>query len=315
MAEPMAEPLPTRPGAVRIALACGPVPPSARQAGIALIIVMWGLALVSILALTVAGEGRSNLLITRNLKQSAEARAMAEAGVHRAIYEMLAEEADRRIAASGETLTGTLGRGRYTVRLLDETGRLDLNTLAPEMLKEILLQVAPSANPDALVAAFIDYRDRDEDPTEGGGEDAEYLRRDLAWDAKDRSFEHVLELEQVPGFTPAVVAALLPHVTVFSRQRTLRETASLPSTLALVNGELTDFDAEQPDVIEEPEGISGSRIYAIEALGEVGEARYAVTAYVTLAGGAGRPFQIVAWDETSPGYKPVTSNELATIER
>lgn len=286
---------------------------SLRQRGIALIIVMWGLALVSILALTVATEGRSNLLVTRNLKSAAEARAMAEAGIHRALWEMLADEEERQLSASGETVTGTLGKGRYTVRILDETGRVDLNTVPPEMLEEMLVQVAPEIDVKPLVGAFLDFRDRDETPADDGSEDEDYVRLALAWDAKDRSFEHVLELEQVPGFTPALVAELLPHVTVFSRQRTLRESASLPSTQALVKGEFLNFDTAQPDVIDEPEGISGSRIYAVESMGEIGEARYAIVAYVTLSGGGGRPFQIVAWDETSPGYKPVTASDLATI--
>lgn len=286
-----------------------------RERGIALIIVLWGLALVSILALTVASEGRTNLLVTRNLKQSAEARAAAEAGVHRALYEMFAEEEEARLLPSGAYLEDTIGRARYRVRILDETGRVDLNTVEPLVLEEILSQLAPEVDAAALVAAFVDYRDRDEEPFENGMEDPEYLQLDLAWDAKDRNFEHVLELEQIPGFSADLVARLLPHVTVYSRQRTLRETASLPSTSALLNGEYAGFDPNQPDTIEAPESFSGSRIYAIESSGEVGEARYRLMVHVVMNGGSEAPYQIVSWDETSTGYIPVTAGDLATIAR
>lgn len=274
--------------------------PQARQRGIAIIIVLWGLALVTVLALTVTSEGRSNLLVTRNLIQVSKARALAEAGVHHALYEMLARGDSGRWAPTGEIYRYPLGDGGYQVRVLDETGRIDLNTLRPELLERVLEQIAPEADSGSLAAAFMDFRDRDELPTAAGLEDGDYAARGYAWDAKDRNFEHVSELAQVPGFTPEIVDALTRFVTVYSRQRSVRPEAALPETLALIEGDFEQAPAGADDEAEDTtmlRGFDRSRIYVIQSVGRFRETRYGIAAHVVLTGGADA-FQFVSWDES-----------------
>jgi len=283
--------------------------PARRERGIALLIVLWGLALITLLALTVSSEGRSNLLVTRNLIAVTKARAAAEAGIHHALYEMLAFGASSSFSASGEVYRYALGDTEYAVRILDETGRIDLNTLRPELLERMLEQLAPEADATALTAAFMDFRDRDTLPSPAGIEDDEYEALGYTHDAKDRNFEHVSELAQVPGFRPAIVEALTPFVTVYSRQRSVRAEAALPETLALVAGEFGESESMFEDGQSSPgeaaaaiEGFDRSRIYLIESIGIEDETRIRVAAHVILTGNTGDAFQFVSWDESpAPG--------------
>ena len=63
-----------------------------RQRGIALLIVLWGLVLLAVIAVSFASGTRTETMLARNLVDNAKARALADAGVHRAIFELLAPQ-------------------------------------------------------------------------------------------------------------------------------------------------------------------------------------------------------------------------------
>ena len=61
----------------------------ARERGIALVIVLWGLVLLAVVAASFATGSRTETILARNLVENAKARALADAGVQRAILELL----------------------------------------------------------------------------------------------------------------------------------------------------------------------------------------------------------------------------------
>ena len=62
---------------------------TARERGIALVIVLWGLVLLAAVAVSFATGSRTETKLARNLLDNAKARALADAGVQRAIVELL----------------------------------------------------------------------------------------------------------------------------------------------------------------------------------------------------------------------------------
>ena len=64
------------------------------QRGIALLIVLWGLVLLAVIAASFASGTRTETMLARNLVDNAKARALADAGVHRAIFELLAPKSE-----------------------------------------------------------------------------------------------------------------------------------------------------------------------------------------------------------------------------
>ena len=63
--------------------------PIASQRGIALVIVLWGLVLLAVIAAAFTTGTRTEVTLARNLVENAKARAMADAGVYRAIWDLL----------------------------------------------------------------------------------------------------------------------------------------------------------------------------------------------------------------------------------
>jgi type II secretory pathway component PulK len=82
-----------------------------------------------------------------------------------------------------------------TFGLIDEASKLNLNNVTQEML-ELLPWMTPE-----LAAAIIDWRDANDDVTQGGAESETYLRLNPPYRCKNTNFESVAELRLVSGMT------------------------------------------------------------------------------------------------------------------
>jgi len=77
--------------------------------------------------------------------------------------------------------------------LVDEASKLNLNTATLAMLEAL-----PRMTPE-LAAAIIDWRDGDDEVTDGGAEATTYMRLNPAYQCKNTNFESVAELRLVAG--------------------------------------------------------------------------------------------------------------------
>jgi general secretion pathway protein K len=188
-----------------------------RQRGIALITVLWVLLLLSALAAGYSRSTRTDALITRNLVEGAQAEALAEAGIYRALAALLDPADDLLLSGGGETVAWTFGGGLIRLVVQDEAGKIDLNAAPGELLTTVF---AASGLDDwqasTLADAVADFRDEDGDRRPAGAEDPDYAQGGLAWGAKDAPFVHVDELAQVKGISATLFALLRPSVTVYT---------------------------------------------------------------------------------------------------
>src|SRR5262245_20569894 len=179
--------------------------------GSVLIIVLWvAFGLVS-LALYFANSMSFELRASDNRAAGVQAE-QAIAGAIRYVSNVLANVQEpgtppdlttyRCEAVSvGDAMFWLLGRGddrQNTIDLpffglVDEASKLNLNTATLEML-----QALPRMTPE-LAAAIIDWRDSNDDVTEGGAESQTYLRRNPPYRCKNANFESVDELRLVFG--------------------------------------------------------------------------------------------------------------------
>ena len=104
------------------------------ERGIALITVLWVLALLSVIALGLTVQTRSELQLARNLVDGARARALAEAGVFLAVPRLLDQNPATQWHADGEVHEFAYGGGRIRVTLQDEGGKIDINAAPDELL-------------------------------------------------------------------------------------------------------------------------------------------------------------------------------------
>lgn len=106
----------------------------------------------------------------------------------------------------GEALYWYIGRGIQNAYatvpefvLVDEGSKLDLNLATQEMLENL-----PNMTPE-FAAAIIDWRDEDEEVSEGGAEGDVYARMMPSRQIKNAPFDTVDELMMVYGANPVLV--------------------------------------------------------------------------------------------------------------
>ena len=86
-----------------------------RQDGMALIVVLWLVVLLSIMAAGHSKNVHTDTTLASRQVQSAKARALAEAGINHVILEMLAADSDRKLPADGSLFTVRVGDDNITI--------------------------------------------------------------------------------------------------------------------------------------------------------------------------------------------------------
>ena len=161
------------------------------ERGIALIMVIWVLALLSLMAMSFMAEARVEVRRAANLRARAEAEALAEAGINIAIARLVAEHGETHPPPWTESIAG----GSVSVSVIDEHGKIDLNEADPELLAGLLKsQGLPPNSASALSQTIVDFRDPDHEAGPEGAEDADYPAG--SGGAKDDRFATVDELLQ-----------------------------------------------------------------------------------------------------------------------
>ncbi|MGH8029954.1 MAG: general secretion pathway protein GspK [Arenimonas sp.] len=184
--------------------------------GAALLLVLWVLVLLTGLVAVFAVTARTESLQGRYLARSTAARYLAEAGIEVAAVRLSSSDPTRLWMPDGRPYVFELDGAQVEVRVRDESGRIDLNAAAPELLAALVVAVGGDPVKAASIGAAIqDFRDGDNLLSVGGGaEDGEYAAADLPYGAKDRAFESVTELQQVLGIDHELYRKLAPHVTI-----------------------------------------------------------------------------------------------------
>jgi general secretion pathway protein K len=189
--------------------------------GIALIAVLWILTLLSIVAAALSLEMRSNTRLARNMAENAAARAAADAGIQRAILDLVtspgAPKDTGKFRADGRVYAWRFADKIVQISVHDERGKIDLNQ-APEALLAALFGSVGLATRKAqsLADAIADFRDADNLPRLSGAEEADYRAAGLAWGPKNAPFQVMEELQQVIGMSPELYTKVAPYLTIYS---------------------------------------------------------------------------------------------------
>ena len=219
------------------------IPAPAMEQGLALVIVLWMVALLSIVAASLAFSMRTETTLAHDLVAQAQARALAEAGVYRGILELYNPDRLRRWRGDGSPHRIRFGGVPITVSLQDEAGKIDLNSAQRDLLGTLLRASGiDDERRDALLDAIEDWRDADSLRRLNGAEDQEYEAAGRTYGAKDATFNTVEELQQVLGVTPRLFKRLRPALTVHSHSAGIDVQLAPPAVLRALL--LSDQDAE-----------------------------------------------------------------------
>src|SRR5215471_4958448 len=134
------------------------------ERGFALVLVIWGLGLISLIAFTVMTAERFRVLAAANLIENARAEALAEAGVNLVRLELVSALAGGtatplRLATNGRPLICAMPGGALAALAVeDEGGKLDLNAASPKAVAALLRGFGAAVDEaDRLAAAIAEF--------------------------------------------------------------------------------------------------------------------------------------------------------------
>lgn len=195
------------------------------QNGSALIVALWVLLILSLLVAGFAFDMYIEAGITSFYRKRLRSQYLAQAGMEyaklvlaqsfRAKEEIKDENMDEEEyiralnLARGLAITGLsrdLGEGKFTLDIVPEQGRRNVNTISDEDWQEILDQAGvPQEKWDELIACFRDWIDQDDEHRLNGAEsdDPFYKRRN--YKCKNAPVDTVDELLLIKGFSPSLL--------------------------------------------------------------------------------------------------------------
>jgi general secretion pathway protein K len=180
-----------------------------RQRGFALVVVLWSVGVFALLVSSLVGSASREAKLSAALRDQAVGQAAADAVLWEAIVDVL------RSGTVPEARR--FGAARVDVGVLDLSGRINPNLASAVMLQALLigLGVAPQAA-ENLAAAIVDWRTPGLSPSPHGAKAAAYRAAGMTYGPPGRPFENLDELGYVLGMNPVLLAALKPHLTVWS---------------------------------------------------------------------------------------------------
>ena len=287
----------------------------AASSGIALVMVLWLLALLSVIAGSLVYSSRTELGIATNLVARAQAEAFADAGVHKAIQQLstpVASDPDRW-RGNGAVHLWQLGDAMLRITIIDEAGKVDLNQAPLPLLRALLVgHGVEEQEAEALAAAVVDWRDPDELVTPNGAEAAEYAAAGRDYGPANGQFTTIEELSQVLGVSDELYRRLEPALTVYSQRPGIDSTVAPRGVLLGMPGatpEMVDTYLDQrqaalatglpPPPFPPAQGFSGrgnANTFSIQVIAVLRDnARFFREAVVRLTGNVKDPVVFLAW--------------------
>jgi general secretion pathway protein K len=296
--------------------------------GIALILVLWIVVVLLMAGLSFSLLTRTEALSTLSFKEELENKFFAEAGIRRGIMELFYRHANRNRQAllegfevfqsDGRSYTAEIGDGHYRLRITDESGKINLNTLRENngiILTNLLMNNGvPEDTARIIVDSILDWKDKDNLHRLNGAEDDYYQSLPKPYKAKNADFDSVEELIFVRGITKAILQGnpdgkgILPFCTVYSNSDKINLNAAPIEVLKAIPG-MTDEMIQRIvtyrdlNPAERTQSIAGwlgsdlnaiaayvttaeSNVYSIDAMGykENGKRHYTVRATVAIEG-------------------------------
>jgi general secretion pathway protein K len=226
--------------------------------GIALLMVLWVLAILTVIVFSFSYMGRTETLSTMSFRDGVEKEFLAEAGVQRGIMEIFYANANvnRTVTLEGKEVWKTDGTpytvqtkgGHFTVSITDETGKIDINTLTDTsgiILKNLLMHLGvPGDNADTIVDSILDWKDKtggNLHRLHGAGDDY-YMSLPNPYKPKHDDFDALEELLLVKGMTRDILygdgkkEGLIDFITINSKTNMINLNKARKEVLASVPG-------------------------------------------------------------------------------
>jgi general secretion pathway protein K len=286
------------------------------QRGVALLLVLWIMLLVTISTSAYTLMARMDSLEAHTILWSTHARLAAEAGLNMAVLSLRDPEEAERWFADGRLYEVEFEDALVELRITDERGKVNMNAVNETVLLQLFTAHGLAEDEaELLAAAVLDWVDADDMVRPSGAEEAEYIAAGYQVGPANRKFIMVEEVLQVLGMSWELYKKMEPGLTVWS-DGSLPDPAYGPAEALMALPEMTEEDAQDFVQARHAQENPGEINLALPN-GQVAVARgqgltYSVVAKATLPNGVwdqveatirlggnqdGYPFRIMSWRE------------------
>jgi len=176
---------------------------STSHRGVALVTVLWIMAILAVMGIGFSFSVRVNADLTANAFRQVKAGELAHAGLEITIERMKADQAqgktymaltDPWMSYSSNDIELPFDAGQFTVNVMDEAGKLNVNVASVE-------EIGSLVGDEELANSIMDWRDEDDDSTDGGAETFVYEEKKPPYKARNGRLRSIGELGLVEGMT------------------------------------------------------------------------------------------------------------------
>jgi general secretion pathway protein K len=179
--------------------------------------VIWGIGLLSYIAVSLLWSGNVSYQLARNVMEAAQLDATFEATINRAVLGLLDGRYDRRWRVDGVAQEFSFGEAKVRVAIQDELGRIDLNRADGALLTGLFQSVGlDSLSANRLVDKILDWRDSNGLKHLNGATAQDYRDAGSTYRPRNGPFQSVDELKLVMDMTPELFRRVEPALTVYS---------------------------------------------------------------------------------------------------
>ncbi len=191
-----------------------------KQSGLALVIVIWVISLLTVMAGSFALSMRRETAVVASVRDTAVIQAYAESGVSLAQKMLSVQDKSKRWQANGSIYAVTIDGYPVRIKLMSERGKVDINRADEALLQKLFGSVVDEIDrQQALVSAILDWRDSDDLVHVNGAEKEEYLQAGLNYTPANRDFQQIEELQNLLGMTAEIYQKIWPLITLYSGQK------------------------------------------------------------------------------------------------
>ncbi|NLT21759.1 MAG: general secretion pathway protein GspK [Syntrophorhabdus sp.] len=196
-----------------------------KESGFALIMVLWVVIILMVIVMSFSVLAKTESRAALFFRDSLAEGLLAQAGLERAILEIyyrkenlnktIVPDSTETLRVDGTAIEGDIGDGRYVVRIFNEAGRINLNTMNEGnkiVLDNLLVNLGvEKQTADTIVDSALDWMDKDTLHRMNGAEDDYYRSLPNPYRAKNGPFDTVEELLLVRGMTPDILFGTEEH--------------------------------------------------------------------------------------------------------
>ncbi len=279
--------------------------PELKKQGFALLLVVWVLALLSLMAVGFTGHVRTGSGVLSTASGQYQVKALSEAALQRGIHALFNPGQTMSWKLDGQEYEFSYAGAQLFFSIQSEGGKVDLNSASDDLLYglfQYILQDREDITADELLDQLRDWQDEDDLSRLQGAEFNDYELDGLGYGPSNLPLRSNLEFQQLKSVDQEIARLILPFVTVYAYKATINPAFAGEGVLKALpgvhEGDVDDFlitrqqralidrEEEQPIFVGEPEYLDDEIVSV-----------YTLTGRAVMSSGQSHERRLVVWVE------------------